>query len=306
MDRFHQSINPSPWLIQPLCEMCSEEEGSLRAERIPIIAYGEGEASRADVVVRTKAEAVSLQKNINRAPQAALFLAQILRIVENLPIEQALTVESLAYASLQAGPEFTAWLNTRTEKPRLIANAETPAIDLQRRGDIVSAKLNRQENRNAITVEMRDALVELFELLLIDSSIECLLLSGHGRCFSIGGELREFGLSSNSGLAHYIRSIHNPSRLLAQCADRVHCHLHGACIGSGIEIPAFSNKLTATSNTFFQLPELNYGLIPGAGGCISIPRRIGRQRTAWLVLSGKRINATTALEWGLVDDIIES
>jgi len=45
------------------------------------------------------------------------------------------------------------------------------------------------------------------------------------------------------------------------------------------------------------------GLIPGAGGCVSVPRRIGRQRAAFMMLSGRRINAATALEWGLVDAI---
>jgi enoyl-CoA hydratase/carnithine racemase len=47
------------------------------------------------------------------------------------------------------------------------------------------------------------------------------------------------------------------------------------------------------------------GLIPGAGGTVSISRRIGRQRTAWMVLTGRRINARTALEWGLVDELAD-
>ena len=57
---------------------------------------------------------------------------------------------------------------------------------------------------------------------------------------------------------------------------------------------------------FLQLPEIRFGLIPGAGGCVSIPRRIGRQRTAYLALSARRINAATALDWGLVDAIVDA
>ena len=53
------------------------------------------------------------------------------------------------------------------------------------------------------------------------------------------------------------------------------------------------------------MPELSMGLIPGAGGCVSVPRRIGRCRTAALVLSGRRINARTALDWGLIDAIVD-
>ncbi|MDQ6696224.1 MAG: enoyl-CoA hydratase/isomerase family protein, partial [Actinomycetota bacterium] len=55
--------------------------------------------------------------------------------------------------------------------------------------------------------------------------------------------------------------------------------------------------------TTFRLPELAMGLVPGAGGTVSLPRRIGRHRTAWLALTGASIDAPTALDWGLVDTI---
>jgi enoyl-CoA hydratase/carnithine racemase len=63
--------------------------------------------------------------------------------------------------------------------------------------------------------------------------------------------------------------------------------------------------VTATADAWFQLPELKYGLIPGAGGTVSLPRRIGRQRTAYMALSMRRVPASTALRWGLVDAIEE-
>ena len=74
---------------------------------------------------------------------------------------------------------------------------------------------------------------------------------------------------------------------------------------SEIEIPAFARTVTASANTFVQLPELSMGLLPGSGGCVSLSRRIGRQRTAWLGLTARRINATTALSWGLIDNIVD-
>ena len=69
--------------------------------------------------------------------------------------------------------------------------------------------------------------------------------------------------------------------------------------------PGFGSHVTASPKAWFQLPELKYGLIPGAGGTVSLPRRIGRQRTAYLALSMKKISAQTALHWGLIDDIVE-
>jgi enoyl-CoA hydratase/carnithine racemase len=61
--------------------------------------------------------------------------------------------------------------------------------------------------------------------------------------------------------------------------------------------------VNAREDAFFELPELALGLVPGSGGSVSLPRRIGRQRTAWLALSGCRIDAATARAWGLVDAV---
>jgi enoyl-CoA hydratase/carnithine racemase len=66
---------------------------------------------------------------------------------------------------------------------------------------------------------------------------------------------------------------------------------------------AFCGRVHSDPDAVFGLPELTLGLIPGAGGTVSVTRRIGRWRTAYLVLSGRTIDATTALRWGLIDEI---
>ena len=79
--------------------------------------------------------------------------------------------------------------------------------------------------------------------------------------------------------------------------------LHGRVLGSGVEMAAFCGWVVCSPETVFGLPELQLGLIPGAGGTVSITRRIGRWRAAYLFLSGQSIDADTALDWGLVDAI---
>jgi enoyl-CoA hydratase/carnithine racemase len=74
-------------------------------------------------------------------------------------------------------------------------------------------------------------------------------------------------------------------------------------VGSGVELAAFAGRVVAHPDTTFSLPELSMGLLPGAGGTVSLPGRIGRHRTAWLMLTGHRIDARTAQAWGLVDEI---
>ena len=102
---------------------------------------------------------------------------------------------------------------------------------------------------------------------------------------------------------HLIRLSRSLGLAVHQVADRVTAHVHGACAGSGIELPAFAGTIVAAPDSRFSLPEVQLGLIPGAGGTVSLPRRIGRHRTLWLALTGRVVGADTALAWGLVDRI---
>ena len=284
----------------------------LQRQPCPVIAVGSAEQladdpwrASYDTVVDDLAAAASLQSHIEQAPLAATVLVQTLRVTANLPVAAALTVESLAYATLQGGSEFRRGLATHPPSEKRMDSPE-PAVLIERPDaapECLDIILNRPERRNALSVEMRDALVEALQLLLADNTIRLARLQGRGKCFSTGGDLDEFGTAPDPATAHAVRSLCLPATLLAQCAGRVECHVQGACIGAGVELPAFARRVIAAPGTFFQLPEIRFGLIPGAGGCVSLPRRIGRQRTAWLALSARRINAATAHSWGLVDEV---
>lgn len=276
----------------------------LGQQSCPVIAYGnEGAIANADVLVPDHAAALLLEERVQTWPVSALTLVQVLRCSESLPASLGLDIESFAYATLQSGEEFSTWY--ATQKP---AAAEPPqdksdAVLISREGSRLSAVLNRPDSRNAMSLEMREAWIEVLELLDADDAITELRFSARGACFSTGGELREFGSRPDPATAHWVRTVRSPARLLAKLGHRISFYLHGACLGSGIELPAFAARVIAHPKSYFQLPELQLGLLPGAGGTVSIARRIGRQRLAWMVLSGKRINAATALQWGLIDEI---
>ncbi|WP_246265795.1 enoyl-CoA hydratase/isomerase family protein [Aromatoleum diolicum] len=287
------------WLAVQPCPVIgiAAKTGAVTAARAVLAAC--------DVVVDDIGDVAPIVANIRKAPLAAMTLVQVLRVTAGMPPEQALVVESLAYATLQAGPEFAAWSRANPSAPHRIVAEEGPAVRIERDGPRLDLVLNRPRNRNPMSVEMRDALCEALQFVVTDDSIASVRLSGAGACFSTGGEVREFGTAPDPATAHAVRSQRLPAAVLLACAERVSAHLQGACIGSGIELPAFARRVTAARDTFIQLPELRFGLIPGAGGCVSLPRRIGRQRTAWLALSMRRINAATAREWGLVDEIVD-
>ena len=275
---------------------CVGDSGSGQPHRAP-----SGLAGRVDVCVADAAELDLVASTVRANPLAAVALVQLLRRTAAMEVGHAVVAESAVYSMLQGGPEFARWLAGRTPKAR--ERSGEPAVRLDRQGDRIELRLNRPERRNAYSAEMRDALCEALHLVLRDASLRHVSLRGEGPAFSSGGDLDEFGTLPDPATAHGIRTTRNAGLLLTRCAERVHAHVHGACIGAGVELPAFCHRVTARADAFFALPEVSMGLVPGAGGTASLPRRIGRQRTAWLALTGERIDAPTALAWGLVDDI---
>ena len=147
-----------------------------------------------------------------------------------------------------------------------------------------------------------DALVEAFALVAADSTLT-VTLRGDGPSFCSGGDLREFGTFPDPVTAHAVRLERLPARALALVADRVTARVHGHCVGAGVELAAFCHRVVAAPDTTFRLPEVAMGLVPGQGGTVSLPSRIGARRAAWLALSGRPIDAPTALAWGLVDEV---
>ena len=235
---------------------------------------------------------------MERHPVAAMTLIELLRCAPGASTSAGLLAESASYGVLQAGREFATW---RRDHPRRAVHPDPEPVLARRAGDELQLTLHRPERRNALDAAMRDALAEQLQLALVDRSITRVVIDGDGPDFCSGGDLDEFGTASDAAVAHLVRLERSLGRLLAAVADRLTVRLHGACIGSGIELAAFAGTVEADPSTSIALPELAMGLIPGAGGTVSITRRIGRHRTCWLALSGQRIDAATALEWGLVD-----
>jgi enoyl-CoA hydratase/carnithine racemase len=139
----------------------------------------------------------------------------------------------------------------------------------------------------------------------VDPSVEHIVIDGRGTNFCSGGDLDEFGTLADPASAHLLRVERSVGRALHRLRERVTVVVHGGCIGAGVELPAFTTHVVARPDATFQLPEIGMGLVPGAGGCVSIPRRIGRERFTALASSGTAIDAPTALEWGLVDEVAE-
>jgi enoyl-CoA hydratase/carnithine racemase len=258
-----------------------------------------GLAAAFDVVFDRAADADAAVATFERAPHATCAAALLVR-TPPAGVWPGLVAESATYSMLQAGPEFAAWRASRRAPVRDAGGEQR--IRVRRDGRITEIVLDRQGRRNALDVRMRDALhAALTEELARDGAI---VVRADGPSFSEGGDLDEFGTFPDPAAAHLVRLGRSLAWRFAQLADRLVVGIHGAAVGSGIELPAFAGRVVAADHTRVALPELGLGLIPGAGGTVSIPRRCGRQRFLALLLRGGTIPAFTAREWGLVDEVV--
>lgn len=277
----------------------------LRLPPCPVIGIGSRDhplAPLLDAVVEPSVSPDRIARQVLARPQAAAVIVQLLRLLPSLEVGDALTAESMAYGLLQGSAAHQAWLAGR---PAIAPEGSARRVRLARLDDRLEIELDRPASGNAIDRAMRDALHEAFAAAALDRSVAVVRLSAIGRAFSLGAELAEFGTTADPATAHDIRARTLPARMIARCANRLEVHIQGACVGAGLEIAAWGRRVTAAPDAWFQLPELAMGVLPGAGGCVSLTRRIGRQRTALLVLSGKRLSARAALEWGLIDQIVD-
>ena len=281
-------------------------EAATSLARLPIVSIGlaaPGSAPIFDVLVDNAVDAAGIANGIADTPRAALACCQVLRHGEGLDTAAGLLLESTAYGTLQGGTEFARWLEAQGRRVRP-AEAEAPVL-VEADGDTVTLTLNRPRLRNAFSAAMRDALVEALRPLTAPGDSRQILLVGNGSAFCCGGDPAEFGTVADPAAAHLIRSSANAAPWLDRLADRLTVRVHGPAVGAGIELAAFAGRLEATASATFSLPEVSMGLMPGAGGTVSIPRRIGRQMTARMCLTGTTINAAAALDYGLVDAIVE-
>lgn len=270
----------------------------------PVIGIGLRDAPGAamvDAVIEAPVNLDGILRQVAANPRAAATIVQLLRVLPSLDVQEGLVAESLAYATLQGSEEHRAW-----KEGTVGAVTDVPGrVRLLRADHVLDVVLDRPEADNAIDRAMRDALYDAFHAAALDPSIDQVVLRATGKTFSLGAELAEFGTTSDPATAHAIRAATLPAQMAARISGKLEARVQGACVGSALELVAFAGRVIAAPQAWFQLPELAMGILPGAGGCVSLTRRIGRQRTALMILSGKRLSARVALEWGLIDAIVD-
>ncbi len=301
---FAQSISSLNLVVVGVLEKTRSQDFSDLANGFDILITNEPDDGISVTVPDINASILNLSQCITRNPHASVALAQLLRQKAFTSIEKGFVLESMTYAMLQGGPEHADWIERRGALSQPIS--ESPIVYSLRNNNQLDIFLNNPERANAFSSTMRDQLFEILQVAFFDQSIEKISLRGKGKSFCSGGELAEFGSVTSPPEAHLIRLSRNPGMSFHHLSDKTIAYLHGTCAGAGIEIPAFASKIVVDESVNIFLPEIAMGLIPGAGGTVSLPRRIGRQRTAYLAVTGDSISSEAALQWGLVDEVLST
>ncbi|MET0547260.1 MAG: crotonase/enoyl-CoA hydratase family protein [Caulobacterales bacterium] len=184
-------------------------------------------------------------------------------------------------------------------------------ILIEKNGPIALLTLNRPESLNALGLEGDGPAVRAAcEQINNDLAIRCTILTGAGRAFSSGGDLKAMKERTGAfagGLEDiregYRRNIHEIVRSLYNLQTPLISAINGAAIGLGCDVACTGDLRIAANSAKFGATFLKIGLIPGDGGAWLLPRLIGDARAARLLFTGDVIDAETAKAWGLVSDI---
>ncbi len=184
---------------------------------------------------------------------------------------------------------------------------------IERDGDVVTWTLNLPDLRNAISdVGIIAAIVDAVTATNNDQSIRAVILTGAGSAFSAGGNVKAmaageglFGGAGHTQRIGYREGIQRIPRAMYSLEVPVIAAVNGPAVGAGCDLAMMCDLRVASSTAFFAESFVKLGIIPGDGGAWFLPRIIGPARAAEMALTGDRVDAATALDWGMVSQVVD-
>ncbi|WP_250437440.1 3-hydroxyacyl-CoA dehydrogenase NAD-binding domain-containing protein [Caballeronia sp. ATUFL_F2_KS9A] len=173
------------------------------------------------------------------------------------------------------------------------------AVQHELRGSVLVVTIDHAPV-NALNAAVRRGLIDAIEAADADASVRAVLIVGAGRNFIAGADIREFGKPAVPP------SLPEVCNRIERCEKPVVAAIHGAALGGGLEVALASHYRIAVAGAKLGLPEVQLGLLPGAGGTQRSARLIGAQAALSMMLSGRHIGAEEALRLGLVDRVGQS
>jgi 2-(1,2-epoxy-1,2-dihydrophenyl)acetyl-CoA isomerase len=181
-------------------------------------------------------------------------------------------------------------------------------IDVRIEGAAATIELNRPDQLNAWDLQMGTDLHEAVKRLSADDSVRAVMITGAGRAFSSGADLKEQRSEDNGGvpdLGQRLKELYNPIILeIREMPKPVVAGVNGAAVGVGCALALACDLLISAESAYFLLAFVNIGLVPDGGSSATVPARVGFARAAEMAMLGERVPAAQALEWGLVNRVV--
>ncbi|TNE60623.1 MAG: 2-(1,2-epoxy-1,2-dihydrophenyl)acetyl-CoA isomerase [Alphaproteobacteria bacterium] len=186
--------------------------------------------------------------------------------------------------------------------------ADFQSITLEIEAGLAVLTLNRPDRLNALSAQMKSELLAAVRKIGAPySGVRALLITGSGRGFCAGADLAESAAQGDlrDAGANLIDSYHPFFLELAALEIPVVSAINGVAAGAGMSLAISADLVLAARSAYFLQAFVNIGLVPDAGSTFLLPRLIGTQRARAMMMLGEKVPAETALEWGLVYDVVD-
>ncbi len=172
---------------------------------------------------------------------------------------------------------------------------------VEHRDGVATVTLNRPEALNALSMALRNRIAQVFAELEADDHVEAIVLTGAGRAFTVGLDLKELGGEKEAAAAVESRNL---GTVLGNMSKPIIGAVNGFAITGGFEIALMCDFLLASPEAKFADTHARVGVVPGWGLSQRLPRLIGINRAKELSLTGNYLDAETACAWGLVNRVV--
>jgi 2-(1,2-epoxy-1,2-dihydrophenyl)acetyl-CoA isomerase len=180
-------------------------------------------------------------------------------------------------------------------------------VQVQRRGAVATLVLDRPQAMNAVDPQLGDDLLRALTETAADDAVRAVLLTGNGRAFCSGADLRTGFEPTAAGHANVQKALHERFhpiiQTLREMPKPVVAAVNGAAAGIGCSFALACDLVVAAENAYFLLAFVNIGLVADGGSSLLIPERVGFARAAEMAMLGERVPAAKALEWGLINRV---
>jgi enoyl-CoA hydratase len=163
-------------------------------------------------------------------------------------------------------------------------------------------QFNRPEVLNAINIELMSELVDALEGLDKDDGVRCVILTGSEKAFAAGADIKE--MADASAVEMLTRDQFARWDKIRKIKKPIIAAVSGFALGGGCELAMTCDMIIASETARFGQPEINIGVMPGAGGTQRLTRAVGKAKAMEIVLTGKIFTADEARQWGLVNKVV--